>query len=109
MFLQMQQNSELTNFPLCQTVLRNKSILFLTELFHICNRIHQTAAHICEYSRSTKQTKEEITRGETSAGGAHDYRQQVQSPKFGFDAEVASATAVAAAAALSAAKGFVFT
>ena len=107
----MQQNSELTNFPLCQTVLRNKSILFLTELFHICNRIHQTAAHICEYSRSTKQTKEEITRMEASAsaGGAHDYRQQVQSPKFGFDAEVASATAVAAAAALSAAKGFVFT
>ena len=52
-----------------------------------------------------------MTRGEASAaaaGDAHDYRQQIQSPKFGFDAEVASASAVAAAAALSAkAKGFV--
>ena len=33
------------------------------------------------------------------AAGTQGYRQQVQSPKFGFDAEVASASAVAAAAA----------
>ena len=33
------------------------------------------------------------------AVGTQGYRQQVQSPKFGFDAEVASASAVAAAAA----------
>ena len=34
MFSQMQQqNSELTNFPICQTVSRNKSILFFNRAF----------------------------------------------------------------------------
>ena len=42
------------------------------------------------------------------AGDAtHGYRQVVQSPRFGFDAEVASASAAGAAAALLVNQGFV--
>ena len=48
-------------------------------------------------------TKEEVVAGSVT----HGYRQQVQSPKFGFDAEVASASAAAAAAALVVNKGSV--
>ena len=58
-----------------------------------------SATDICESSdSSTKQSRQEIAREEVVAGdGTHGYRQLVQSPRFGFDAEVASASAAGAA------------
>ena len=75
----------------------------------VSQSVDQAATHICESSNSSKQSKEEIAREEIVAGGggSHGHRQQVQSPKFGFDAEVASASAAAAAAALLVTKGSV--
>ena len=68
-----------------------------------------SATDICESSdSSTKQSRQEIAREEVVAGDAtHGYRQVVQSPRFGFDAEVASASAAGAAAALLVTQGFV--
>ena len=86
------QKSE--NFP---------DVIYGSPLNPVSQSVDQAATHICESSNSSKQSKEEITREEIVAGGGavgtQGYRQQVQSPKFGFDAEVASASAVAAAAA----------
>ena len=68
-----------------------------------------SATDICESSdSSTKQSRQEIAREEVVVGdGTHGYRQVVQSPRFGFDAEVASASAAGAAAALLVNQGFV--
>ena len=69
-----------------------------------------SATDICESSdSSTKQSRQEIAREEVVAVGdvSHGYRQVVQSPRFGFDAEVASASAAGAAAALLVTKGVV--
>ena len=83
--------------------------LFFLDFNPVSNSVGRSATHICESPNSSKQSKEEITREEIVAGGAstHGHRQQVQSPKFGFDAEVASASAAAAAAALLVTKGSV--